>query len=94
MTFLFYIPNYVKFVSFLSCQEHCIIKVVEKHVSVLARFKLSSHSLQIKLGRHNNTPINDRRHYVEDVITMPLMTNNIFLIHCSFFIEERDVLFH
>ena len=25
---------------------------------------------------------------------MPLMTKNIFLIHCSYFNEERDVLFH
>ena len=32
--------------------------------------------------------------YVQDVITMPLMTKNIFLIHCSFSNEERDVLFH
>ena len=31
-----------------------------KEVSALARFRLSSHSLQIELGRHNNTPINKR----------------------------------
>ena len=63
-----------------------------KEVSALARFRLSSHSLQIELGRHNNTPINDRLCTRSDYNAVH--DEEHFLIHCSFFNEERDVLFH
>ena len=63
-----------------------------KDVSALAKCRLSSHSLQIELGRHNNTPVNNRictrcdYNAVDD--------EEHFLIHCSYFNEERYVLFN
>ena len=57
-----------------------------KKVSTLARFGLSSHSLQIELGRHNNTAINDRictrcdYNAVDD--------EEHFLIHCIFLMRK------
>ena len=59
MTFLFYILNYVSSMYFHIKTYLLLLKNV-KEVSTLARFRLSSHSLQIELGRHNNTPINKR----------------------------------
>ena len=56
-------------------------------------FRLSSHSLQIELGRHNNTTINNRLCTRCDY-NAAVDDQEHFLIHCSFFIEERDVLFH
>ena len=58
----------------------------------LARFRLFSHSLQIELGRHNNLPINDRLCTRCDYNAVD--DEEHFLIHSSFFNEERDVLFH
>ena len=63
-----------------------------KEVSALARFRLFSHSLQIELGRHNNTPINNRQCTRCDYNAVD--DEEHFLIHCSYFDEERDVLFH
>ena len=63
-----------------------------KDVSASARFRLSSHSIQIELGTHNNTPINSRLCTRCDYNAVD--DEEHFLIHCSYFIGGRDVLFH
>ena len=49
-------------------------------------FRLSSHSLQIELGRHNNTPINDRLCTRCDYNAVD--DEEHFLIHCSFLMRK------
>ena len=57
----------------LHTETYLLLLKNAKEVSALARFRLSSHSLQIELGRTH--PIID---YVHDVITFLLMTKDIF----------------
>ena len=51
---------YATFKLIFHIEPYLILIKNVKEVSVLARFRLFSHSLQNELGRHNNTPINDR----------------------------------
>ena len=62
-----------------------------KEVSALAKFRLSSHSLQIELGRHNNIPVNNRICTRCDCNAVD--DEEHFLIHCSNFNDKRFVLF-
>ena len=52
-----------------------------RDVSALAKCRLSSHSLQIELGRHNNTPVNNRIWTRCDYNAVD--DEEHFLIHCS-----------
>ena len=52
--------TYVTFKLTFHIEPYLLLLKNVKEVSALAKLRLSSHSLQIELGRHNNTPVNNR----------------------------------
>ena len=71
------LPTYATFKLTFHIEPYQLLLKNVKEVSALARFRLSSHSLQIELGRHNNTPINNRLCTRCDYNVVDLMTKNI-----------------
>ena len=90
ITFLFYNPKlrtYKTFKLTFHIEPYLLLLNNVKEVSALARFRLSSHSLQIELGRYNNTPLNNRLCTRCDYNAVD--DEEHFLIHCSYFNEEK-----
>lgn len=70
----FHYENYLNIVNF-------------KHRSILSKFRVGNHNLEIEVGRHNNTPVNKRicklcNNGVEDEIH--------FLLQCKFLKKHRE----
>ena len=67
-------------------------KMSQKHKKVLAKFRMANHVLEIKRGRHNNVPIEDRLCQICGILNKRIAVECDYyaLFECNVYQERRE----